>query len=128
MFEFIIQIILEALLEILGGAAVELLIIITRRIPWVDQAATKLVFGLVLFAVGGFLGLVSLAIFPNAIVRSQTLPGISLVITPVLTGAAMVAIAWVLQWREKPVIRLGHFGIGYVVALGMALVRFYLTD
>lgn len=127
MFEFIIQIILEGLLNILGAVLVEVLVS-TRRIPWVNQAATKFVTGLILFAMGAFLGLVSLVIFPNAIVRSESLPGISLVITPVLTGVTMVGIGWVLQWREKPVIRLGHFALGYVVALGMALVRFYFTD
>ena len=127
MFEFIIQIILEALLEILGAALVEILVS-TRRIPWVNQAATKFVTGLILFALGAFIGLVSLWVFPNAIVRSESLHGISLVITPVLTGATMVGIGWLIRWRKKPAIRLGHFAIGYVVALGMALVRFYLTD
>ena len=127
MFEFIIQIVLDVLLEILGAALVEVLVS-TRRIPWVDQAATKFVTGLILFAVGAFIGWVSLWIFPNAIVRSESLHGISLVITPVLTGATMVGLGWLLRERQKPVIRLGHFAIGYVVALGMALVRFYLTD
>ena len=126
MFEFIIQIILEALLEILGAALVEILVS-TGRIPWVNQAATKFVTGLILFAVGAFIGLVSLAIFPHAIVHSESLPGVSLVITPVLTGAAMVGLVWLYRKRETPVIRLGHFAIGYVVAFGMALVRFYLT-
>ena len=126
MFEFIIQIVLDALLEILGAALVEILVS-TGRIPWVNQAATKFVTGLILFAVGAFIGLLSLAIFPHAIVHSESLPGVSLVITPLLTGVTMVGIGWVLQWREKPVIRLGHFAIGYVVAFGMALVRFYLT-
>ena len=67
-------------------------------------------------------------VFPKAFVRSENLHGISLVITPVLAGLAMAAIGWVRERRGKPVVRIENFAFGFVLAFGIAVIRFYFTE
>src|SRR5829696_4625450 len=106
MLEIIIEIFLEFLLQIVGELFVELFIRIGASIPWVNKAASNLLTALVLFAVGLFIGWVSLWIFPRAFVRSEGLHGISLVVTPVMAGLAMAALGLPRERWGKPMIRL----------------------
>jgi len=128
MFALIIEFLLEFLLQFAGELFLELIIHAGGRIPWVNRIANGVLLGLILFGLGAFIGAFSLIWFPEAFVRSESLHGISLVITPVLAGSAMAAIGWIRESRGKPVARVENFAYGYVLALGMALVRFYWTD
>ena len=127
MLEFIIQLLFEVLFEFVGGLLTGLFLDAPRNVPGVNKAVNLLT-ALVLFAVGAFIGWASLWIFPKAFVRSESLHGISLLITPVLAGLAMAAFGWFRQGRGKPLFRLGNFAFGYFVALGIALMRFYFTE
>lgn len=82
----------------------------------------------VYFGVGLFVGWVSLWFFPKAFVRSESFHGISLVIAPVLAGLAMAAIGMIRARRGKVVTRLESFSYGFLLAFGIALVRFWYTE
>jgi hypothetical protein len=84
--------------------------------------------GIGYFLFGLILGGVSLLVFPQSFVRSETFHGISLLITPVVSGLAMGALG---RWREgrgETVLRIDSFVYGFVFALAMALVRFVYTS
>ena len=123
----IIELILEALLEISGDLFIDLIVRAGARIPWVNQAATNLRTGLVYFVIGTIIGVGSLFLFPEAFVRSESLHGISLVITPVLAGVVMAAIGWIRTQQGKLATQLERFSYGFALAFGMALIRFYFT-
>lgn len=128
MFELIIEFVLEFLLQFAGELILELIIRGGSKIPWVNNVANNLLLGvIVLFPIGAFMGWFSLLFFPEAFVRSESLHGISLVITPVLAGSAMAAIGWIRERRGKPVVRIESFWFGFALAFGIALVRFYWT-
>lgn len=126
--EFIIEIVLEFLVAMVWELFADLIIHFRARNPWLNWAASLLVNALVLFGFGLICGLLSLLFFPRAFVRSESLHGISLVITPVLAGLGMAAIGWIRERRGKLVTRLESFSYGFVLAFGIALIRFYFTN
>ena len=122
------EIILELLLELFGELFMDLLIHVGVRVPWVHRIGNNVLAGGILFVVGAVIGVLSLIYFPKAFVRSESLHGISLVITPVLAGLAMELIGRIRRRQRKLVIRLENFWYAYAFAFGMALIRFYFTE
>ena len=76
---------------------------------------------------GVLLGGVSLLFFPHHLVHPSRIHGISLLVSPVITGLMMWATGAVLRRRDKRVTRLESFGYGFAFAFGMALVRFFFA-
>ncbi|HEY6969617.1 MAG TPA: hypothetical protein VJA94_10460 [Candidatus Angelobacter sp.] len=82
-------------------------------------------FGYVLF--GLLAGFFSLLFFPYRIVHRSGIPGLSLVVSPVIVGFMMALTGSILRRHEKRVIRLESFWYGFAFALGMAVIRFWLA-
>ncbi|HEX6044081.1 MAG TPA: hypothetical protein VFZ22_06300, partial [Pyrinomonadaceae bacterium] len=120
--------ILELLLQLFGELFIDFLIHAGARVPWINRIGSNLLAGGILFVVGAIVGVLSLIYFPKAFVRSESLHGISLVITPVLAGLAMELIGRIRRRQRKLVIRLENFWYAYALAFGMALIRFYFTE
>ena len=74
--------------------------------------------------VGGGL---SLLFFPHPLVHPSKVPGLSVVISPILAGFGMSLVGSTLRKRNKKVIQIESFGYGFAFALGMALVRFFFV-
>jgi hypothetical protein len=83
--------------------------------------------GIGYFLFGLILGGLSLLVFPQSFVRSETFHGISLLITPVVCGLTMAAFGRWLQRHGEPLLRLDSFVYGFVFAFPVALVRFVCT-
>lgn len=122
------EFILELLLQLFGELFIDLLVHLGVRIPGIHRLGNNLLAGGILFLVGAIVGVLSLIYFPKPFVRSESMHGISLLITPVLAGLAMEVIGRVRRRQRKLVIRLENFWYAYALALGMALIRFYLTE
>lgn len=124
MIEFLLEVFGELCLQAVAEALVELgfhaLAEFTRdtRSPWVAALGCALI--------GALLGGLSLWVFPASLVAPVwRLP--NLLFTPVLVGALMVAMgAWRAQ-RGQAVLRIDRFAYGYLFALSLALVRFFLV-
>jgi len=120
----ILEPLLEALLEYLFAAIADLLVrafgevFSERRLQnsWLAHV------GYALF--GTLFGALSLASFPRHLVHSAKIPGISLLVSPLLVGLMMWATGAFLRGREKRVMQLENFGCGFAFAFGMAAVRF----
>src|SRR6266478_9228725 len=76
---------------------------------------------------GGVAGGLSLLFFPHPLVHPSRVPGLSVVISPVLAGLGMSLVGSTLRKRNKKAMQMESFGYGFAFALGMALVRFFST-
>lgn len=117
--EVIIQVALEFLASLLARAARKLVSTSARQ---------SLVFSGSLFAVfGAAAGLLSVRIFPHPLVHPSRIHGISLLISPVVTGLVMFATGRLdLKLGRKPT-QIETFWIGFIFAFAVALVRFLLV-
>jgi hypothetical protein len=73
---------------------------------------------------GAVVGGISLLFFPHPLVHPSRVPGVSVIISPVLAGLGMSFIGSMQRKRNKKVMRMESFGYGFAFAFGMALVRF----
>ena len=79
------------------------------------------------FLMGSLAGGISLLIFGERLMARSTVPGLSLLVSPLLTGAAMHVIG--ARWeQEEDRPALFSFRAGAVFAFGMALVRYFYFE
>lgn len=76
---------------------------------------------------GGLAGGLSLYFFPHPLVHPSKVPGLSVVISPILAGFGMSLVGSTLRKRNKNLIQIENFGYGFTFAFGMALARFCLA-
>src|SRR5438105_3979760 len=62
---------------------------------------------------GGVAGALSLLFFPHRLVHRSRLPGLSLVISPVLAGVGMSMVGATLSKRNKKPMQIESFGYGF---------------
>jgi hypothetical protein len=83
-----------------------------------------------IFAVAGYLslgtvfGFASLMLFPHPLFHPSRFHGVSLLVSPVLTGLAMSLMGMLRRKKGKQAARIESFGYGFTFALGMAIMRF----
>lgn len=125
--EALLGLIVEVILPLIGEIAFEVLLRCLGE-PFVSREyRNALAAGAGYFLIGLILGGFSVLIFPQSFVRSERFHGISLLITPVVSGLVMSAIG---RWRlrqGKTLLRLDSFVYGFLFAFAMALVRFVNT-
>src|SRR5207244_6892849 len=76
---------------------------------------------------GGVAGGLSLLFFPHPLVHRSRVPGLSVVISPVLAGLGMSMVGSTLRKRNRKAMQIESFGYGFAFAPGMAFVRFFFT-
>jgi hypothetical protein len=126
MFEFLAECVGEFLLQVLMEALVELgFHSLSERFrrspgPWL---------GALIYAIfGAALGGVSLWVFPAHLTPPGVARVANLVLTPIAVGGCMAAVG---AWRAKrgePLLRIDRFSYGFLLALSLALVRFYFAQ
>ena len=125
--EFLLQIFLEFLLQVVGGLITDVVLHALSRFIRSRRTLNALVTLIMYLGLGLFVGWLSILILPEAFVRSSNLHGISLLITPVLAGFTMSALGWIRLRQRKTLIRLETFSCGFIFAFGMALIRLLFT-
>ncbi len=76
---------------------------------------------------GTVIGALSLFVFRRPLVHPSRIHGISLLVSPLITGCLMSLTRSFLRKQKKTVIQLESFGYGFAFAFGMALIRFLFT-
>ena len=125
--ELVLGFIVEVLLPAVAEIACDFLLHCLGEPFMRRESRIPIMAGIGYFLFGLILGGLSLLVFPQSFVRSENFHGISLLITPVVSGLVMSAIG---RWRlrqGKTLLRLDSFVYGFVFALAMALVRFVCT-
>jgi len=124
LLELLIEVVLPLVIEVFAELALHGLVRFVRT----NTVARIVVTALMYFGVGLAAGFFSLLIWPKAFARSSTLPGISLVITPLLGGMLMSYIAWLRVRTWDWTIRLETFAYGFLFAFPMALLRLLFAE
>jgi hypothetical protein len=114
--ELLIQLVLEAIAELIGHAVKEPFRRPRPVRPWV-AAIGYLIFGA---AAGGL----SIWLLPDLFIKAQWLRVANLLLTPLAAGLIMEAIGSWRQRQEKEVLRLESFAYGFCFAFSMAVVRY----
>ena len=123
---------LEIFLEIIGEALFEFLaefigVLILRGLSEVfdtSEFKSPLLAGLGYMFLGGVTGCLSLLLFPHPLFHPSRIPGLSVIVSPVLAGLGMWLVGAVLRKRNKRVMHIESFWYGSAFAFGMAIVRF----
>ena len=117
----------EALLEIVGEGLLD--IGLRRMVDFFDFRGIVepplAAFGYL--AIGAIAGVISIFIVPTPFFRPSRLRGISLLISPVITGGVMAFVGSTLNRRGKRTMQIETFSYGFAFALGMAIIRFFFT-
>jgi hypothetical protein len=127
-FEFLAQIVVEILwqilLEVLTSLGWESLDHSVRR----ERRAHPVLAGIGHLLLGLTAGVVSLFVLPQRLTPRSPLPGVSLVLSPIVTGIFMDRIGewWRERGHDRP--KLFSFWAGAIFAFGMALVRFLYLE
>lgn len=119
LFEIFGQFILQFLFEALSAAGLHLFRKSSDTAPTSPWLAVA---GYVIL--GAVCGALSLWLFPGFFIKSYLGRAISLVVTPILAGAAMALMGAWRRKRGQELLRLDKFAYAYVFALAMAVVRF----
>jgi hypothetical protein len=117
---FLVEALIEILFEFFAGLGVEAIgnAIALER----DRDPMLAIIGQ--FFLGLILGVVSLLIIPHRVAPAGPVPGVSLVVAPLVSGAAMQGIGtlWVRFGWDRPAIFT--FRGGAIVGFAMGLMRF----
>jgi hypothetical protein len=127
LLEPIFQAILEAFLEYVIGALVDVILRGTKE-AFKTTAIENPVLACVGYVfLGAVLGGLSLLVFPHPLVHPSRIHGINVIVSPVIAGVMMSLTGAILRRREKRTTRLESFGYGFALAFGVVLVRFLFT-
>lgn len=115
---------LEVLLEFAGEVIIDL---IARGIAGIFEIALEanpVISSLGYALLGSMAGGLSLAVFPHPIVHPSRMHGISLLVSPIITGLLMSFIGSSLRRQGRKTVQIEGFWYGFAFAFGMALVRY----
>ena len=127
LFELLLAIlepILEAILELIASAVMDLASRFLSDALEALESASPVAATLIYTLLGMFAGGCSVMILPHHLVHPSRLPGISILVSPLLTAALMSLIGAFLRNRDKATTRIETFRYGFAFAFGMAVVRF----
>jgi hypothetical protein len=123
LFQVVVEVIGQIFFEVLFGVGSESLKHSSRR----EGRSHPVLAAIGHFLMGVVAGAASLWLFNERLFAGSPFPGLSLLLSPLGTGAAMHVLG--ARWErddERP--RLFSFRAGAIFAFGMALVRFYYFE
>jgi hypothetical protein len=118
------ELLIEVVLQIIGEALIALIVRSIRNLVEESKAVSPILAALGYLLLGAACGVGSVLLFPHALVHPSKFRGISLVISPVITGLIMSLTGLMRRRRGKDAIRIESFGYGFTFALGVAVIRF----
>jgi hypothetical protein len=134
MEEFLLQLLLvfielfgEVLFEIVGEALLDLAQRVMAEVFETSRSIRPEFASLGYALLGVLAGGLSVLIFPHPLVRPSKIHGISLLVSPLVTGLVMFLIGSMLRRQGKKVVQIESFGYGFAFALGMALMRYFFV-
>ena len=125
----IAEFLLEAFLELIAAAVLDLA---SRALLGLFKGVAgalkdnRVLMGLVYVLLGALAGGLSLLLLPHPLIRHghpTRFHGISVLISPIVTGFVLSAVGGILRRLGKKVTPVETFACGFAFALGMAVVR-----
>jgi|HubBroStandDraft_5_1064220.scaffolds.fasta_scaffold70741_1 hypothetical protein len=116
------EFLLELFFELFAEAIVALIFRSLRNLLS-DAILSPIVAYVFYLSLGCAFGAASLLLFPHPIFHPSRLHGISLLISPAITGLVMSQVGAFLRRKGKESVRIESFGYGFTFALGLAIIR-----
>jgi hypothetical protein len=116
------EFLLELFFELFAEAIVALILRSLRNLLS-DAILSPIVAYVFYLSLGCAFGAASLLLFPHPIFHPSRLHGISLLISPAITGLVMSRVGAFLRRKGKESVRIESFGYGFTFALGLAIIR-----
>lgn len=126
--QLFLEVFLEAVIEIVGEAILVFLLTAIAEALGPSELRRPVMAGVGYLLLGGTAGGLTLIWFRFPLVHPSRFPGISLIISPILTGSLMALLGSILRRYNKPTVKLETFAYGFLFAFGMTLVRFLFTQ
>ncbi len=127
LLEVILGVLYEIALQLIGELLIELgirSIAETRKVYREHNPVLAFIgYGLV----GVLFGYLSVVFVPKKLFVAQRYHGLSLIISPIVTGLIMSGIGALKRKAGKQTLRLDTFLYGFVFALGVAVMRYVFT-
>jgi uncharacterized protein YacL len=121
--ELIAEFLLEAAYAELAGILSRTFRLLKAKVRRASPVVATVIFG----AIGICFGFLIVWLFPHHLVHPTWVHGISLLISPIFTGLLMAQIGRTVRRWGLPSVRIESFGYGFIFALAMGLVRFWLV-
>ena len=122
-FELLVETLFEIGISVIVAGVYRLL----RRF-WITARRGNAAFAaLVLILIGASLGSLSVLVFPHPVVPASKLHGISLLVSPLITGLAMAAIGDGVRRSGRLPVRIESFSYGFVFAFTFSLIRILIV-
>lgn len=121
----IIELLIEFLLELTVGLLFSFLWRKLRTARWKTRRMSLWLILPLLGGLGAVVGWISILTFPSPIFHPREFHGLSLILSPLMTGMVMALFGSDLKRRKEMPAALESFSGGFTFALGMALVRFF---
>ena len=118
------ELLIEVVFQVIGEAFIALIVRSIRNVVEESKAISPILAAFGYLLLGIACGVVSVLLFPHALVHPSKFHGISLVISPVITGLIMSQMGLMRRRRGKDPVRIESFGYGFTFALGVAVIRF----
>ena len=121
---FLLEIFLEFVVEVVAEAIIVFLLTIVSEAISPDELRRPVMAGLGYLFLGSVIGGLSLVWFPVPLIHPSRFHGISLIVSPILTGLLMSFLGSTLRKYNWRTVNLETFSYGFVFAFAMTLVRF----
>jgi hypothetical protein len=121
------ELLFEVLFQVAVEAVVALVVRSIRNVFDETNAINPILATIGYLLLGSAFGIASLRLFPHPFFQPSKFHGISLVISPVITGLVMSQTGIMLRRKGKQAVRIESFGYGFTFALGLAIIRFILV-
>jgi hypothetical protein len=115
------ELLVELLFEVLAETIVAIFVRLLRRL--FGDALDPIVAFVFYSFLGAAFGAASLLVFPHPIFHPSRFHGISLVVSPVITGLMMAQAGSLIRRKGRESVRIESFRYGFAFALGMAIIR-----
>jgi hypothetical protein len=124
----IAEVFAEMFFEVILGAIVDLIVRSTRNVVAESNAISPVLAAAGYLLLGTGFGILSVFLFPHTLIHRSRFHGVSLVVSPILTGLLMSQVGRLLRRQGKDSVQIESFGYGFTFALGVAIIRFFFVS
>jgi hypothetical protein len=117
------ELLYEVFFQVVTEALVAFIVRSIRNVRKESTAINPILAAICYLLLGIAFGIASLLLFPHPIFHPSKFHGISLLVSPVITGLVMSQVGIVLRRKGKQTVRIESFGYGFAFAFGVAIVR-----
>jgi hypothetical protein len=119
----IFELFAEVIFEVLFEAFCSLSVRIIRSVFDGADNQSPILAAIGYLVLGLVAGVASIFLLPHHLVRPSRFHGISLLISPLVTGFIMSQVGAFLRRKDKATVRIESFLYGFIFALGIAVIR-----